>query len=104
LLTKADKMHVSSSTSKAILKEQGNINDYVTLNVKHALEARMMGQYLFGVTGTIGAGKSYITDQFVALGEKYHIPVHNIDLDKVGHKILGEYTQPGYVELRQKLA
>jgi putative protein kinase ArgK-like GTPase of G3E family len=104
LLTKADKMHVSSSATKAILKEQGKIDEYVTLNVKHALEARLLGQYLFGVTGTIGAGKSYITDQFVALGEKYAIPVHNLDLDKVGHKILGEYTEPGYLALRQKLA
>ena len=104
MLTKQDKMHVSSSTAKAILKEQGQIEDYVTLNVKHALEARMMDQYFFWITGTIGSGKSYVTDQFVQLGEKYNIPVHNIDLDKVGHKILGEYSEPGYVQLRQRLA
>lgn len=104
LLTKQDKMHISSSATKGILKEQGQITDYVTMNVKHALEARLMDQYFFGITGTIGSGKSYITDQFLQLGEKYHIPVHNLDLDKVGHKILGEYSEPGYVELRQRLA
>ena len=97
-------MHISSSVAKAVLNEQGMIADFVTLNVKHALEARLMDQYFFGITGTIGSGKSYITDQFVQLGEKCHIPVHNIDLDKVGHKILGEYTDLGYVKLRQRLA
>ncbi|MDR0282335.1 MAG: dephospho-CoA kinase [Candidatus Peribacteria bacterium] len=87
-------MHVSSSVAKAVLKEQGQITDYVTLNIKHALEARMMNQYFFGITGTIGSGKSYVTEQFVQLGKKYHIPVYNIDLDRVGHKILGEYSEP----------
>ncbi|MCK9272898.1 pantetheine-phosphate adenylyltransferase [Candidatus Gracilibacteria bacterium] len=103
LLAKQDQTHVSSSTTKAILKEQGLIQDYVTLNVKHFLETRMMGQYLVGLTGTIGAGKSYITDSFVALGLEQNIPVYNIDLDKIGHRILETATDEGYVRVRQEL-
>jgi len=103
LMARQDQTHISSSTTKAILKEQWLIQDYVTLNVKHFLEARMMGQYLVGVTGTIGAGKSYITQKFVELWEANQIPVHNIDLDKIGHWILQTAPSQGYQQIRQQL-
>ncbi len=51
-----DKPDISSSMVKGIIKEQGDkIKDYVPLNVKQALEGRMLGQYLAGLTGTIGS-------------------------------------------------
>lgn len=103
LLAKQDQTHVSSSVTKAVLKEQGDITSLVPLNVKHFLEARMMGQYIAGVTGSIGAGKSYVTDQFVQIGTQEHIPVHNIDLDKIGHAILSSAGQPGYQLVRQSI-
>jgi dephospho-CoA kinase len=48
----------------------------------------MMSQYIVGITGTIGSGKSYVSQRFVELGQKYNIPVHDIDLDHIGHYIL----------------
>jgi len=104
LFAAQDKTHISSSMTKWILKEQWNISEYVTLNVKHALESRMMDQYIVWVTGTIWAWKSYITEQFVQLWEKHNIPVHDIDLDKIGHYILWAWTEPGYIKVRQELA
>jgi putative protein kinase ArgK-like GTPase of G3E family len=41
----------------------------------------MLGQYLAGITGSVGAGKSYTTDELIKIGEKNGIPVHNLDLD-----------------------
>jgi len=104
LFAAPDKAHISSSYTKWILKEQWDITDFATPNVKHALESRMMEQYIVWVTGTIWAWKSYITKQFVALWQKHNIPVHDIDLDKIGHYILWEWIEPGYIQIRQKLA
>ncbi|MBP7848445.1 hypothetical protein KA013_04525 [Patescibacteria group bacterium] len=64
-MARQDQTHVASSVTKAVLKEQGQIDQYVKLNVKHFMEARMLGQYVVGVTGTIGAGKSHVSDLFV---------------------------------------
>ncbi|NUJ97787.1 pantetheine-phosphate adenylyltransferase [Candidatus Gracilibacteria bacterium] len=103
LFAEQNQTHVSSSVTKSLLKEQGFIQDYVSLNVKHFLEARMNGQYIVGLTGTIGAGKSYITEKFLELGKQENIPVHNIDLDKIGHRILEVAIEDGYKQIRQKL-
>jgi len=103
LLSKQDQTHISSSTTKAILREQWMIQDYVPLNVKHFLEARMMWQYIIWLTWTIWAGKSYIAEQFVQLWNEYNIPVHNIDLDKIWHWILEQATDDWYKKVRQKI-
>ncbi len=103
LLARQDQTHVASSVTKAVLKEQGQIDQYVKLNVKHFMEARMLGQYVVGVTGTIGAGKSHVSDLFVEFWKHINIPVHNIDLDKIWHHILSEAPEPGYEAVRQQL-
>lgn len=103
LFASQDKTHVSSSMARWILKVQWDINDFVTLNVKHALEARLMWQYLVWVTWTIWSWKSYITQQLVELGLENNIETHDIDLDKIGHYILCEWCDPVYIKIRQKL-
>ncbi len=103
MLATQDQTHVASSVTKAVLKEQGQIDQYVKLNVKHFMEARMLGQYIVGITWTIGAGKSYFSDKFVELGQQHNIAVHNIDLDKIGHRILGEAPEIGYQKVREEL-
>lgn len=104
LFAKKDLEHVSSSVVKAIQKEQGFIHEYVPLYVKQRLEERISGQYIVGLTGVIGAGKSYIGNLLVELGGEIGIEAHNIELDNIGHQILGELTEPVYVELREKIA
>ena len=96
--------HISSTTAKAIQKEHGLIHEYVPLYVKQCLEARMSGQYIVGVTGEIGSGKSYVSKKFEELGKEKAIPVHNIELDYLGHKILGGLKQPAYQEVRETIA
>lgn len=103
LLSKQDQTHISSSATKSILKEQWLIHDYITPGVKHFLEARMKEQYIIWLTGTIWAGKSYITQSFVDLWKEYDIPVHDIDLDKIGHWILGEAKEEWYKKVRKEL-
>lgn len=104
LFARPELAHISSSAVKGIQKEQGLIHEYVPLYVKQCLEARMSGQYIVGVTGEIGAGKSYVSQQFSRLGKQRGITVHDIELDQLGHQILGELKQPRYDDVRRQIA
>lgn len=103
LFAKPRLAHVSSSSVKAIQKEQGLIHEYVPLYVKQKLEAKISGQYVIGITGEIGCGKSYVSEKFEDLGKKKEIPVHNIELDNIGHQILEDLTEPKYQEIRETI-
>ena len=103
LFTAPELSHVSSSVVKAMTKEQGKLIPFVPMYVKQKLEERMLGQYIISVTGTIGAGKSYITKKFVELGKTKNIEVHDIDLDKISHDILSTLQEPKYIELRKNI-
>ena len=104
LEAKPELAHISSSATKAVVAAQGFAHEYTPLHVKQNLEARMLSQYNIGVTGEIAAGKSYIGKKLVEIGEKRGIPVHNIDLDSLGHDILGELLEPRYIEIRREIA
>ncbi|MFX1520389.1 MAG: pantetheine-phosphate adenylyltransferase [Promethearchaeota archaeon] len=96
--------HISSSSVKALQKEQGLVHEYVPLYVKQCLEARLSGQYIIGITGGICTGKSYIGKKFEELGNMRGIPVHNIELDYIPHRMYdGTLKEPIYVNLRRKI-
>jgi pantetheine-phosphate adenylyltransferase len=104
-----DTEHISSSAVKELQKNQGRLEAFVPFDVKQRIEERISGQYILAVTGSIGCGKSYVCKQFEALGKAKNIPVHNIDLDIIGHKILGDrkegiYTQELFVQARASIA
>lgn len=103
LFAKPQLAHVSSSAVKSIQKEHGFIHEYVTLNVKQALEKQMSKQLIIGVTGEIASGKSYVTDALVSLLDKSKIEAHNIDLDVITHEILDSLKLPQYIEVRNKI-
>ena len=97
-------VHVSSGAVKALQLEQGLIHEYVPLVAKQQLEERISKQTILSITGEIGVGKSYLSKQFQTLGAAKGIEVHVIDIDKIGHQILGELEAPLYQEFRTKLA
>jgi pantetheine-phosphate adenylyltransferase/dephospho-CoA kinase len=103
LFAKPELAHVSSGVVKAIQKEHGLIHDYVTLYVKQSLELTISRQFIIGVTGEIGVGKSYVSDLIVSTANKMGIPCHNIDLDRIGHQILEELKEPRYQQIRNDL-
>ncbi len=104
LIARPELAHVSSSAVKEIQKEQGLIHEYVPLNVKQALEARMSNQYIVTVTGEIGAGKSYVSQEFIKLGQETGLEIHNIELDQITHQIYQELPQPKYSQIRDTIA
>ncbi|MBI4918526.1 pantetheine-phosphate adenylyltransferase [archaeon] len=103
LIAKPEQRHVSSSAAKAIQKEYGDLTKYVPLTVKQKLEEKISGQYLIGLAGGAGSGKSYISKRFEELSKQKNLEVHSVDLDKIGHKILGEWTEPLYVKIREQI-
>ncbi len=103
LFARPELAHISSSTVKGIQIEQGLIHEYVPLYVKQCLEARLSGQYIVGITGEIGSGKSYVSRKFCDIGKTKGISVHNVELDRVGHQILGELKEPIYEEIRRQI-
>jgi len=101
LFARPELAHVSSSAVKGVLKEQGFIHESVPLYVKQCLEKRMLGQYLLGITGEIGVGKSYVGKKLEDIGKTNGVSVHNVELDEIGHKILSCLEEPKYQEVRQ---
>lgn len=96
--------HVSSGAVKALQLEQGLIHEYVPPLAKQRLEERLSGQYMLAVTGEIGVGKSYVTRQLAALATAQGIDAHIIDVDQLGHAILGELALPLYRDFRAEVA
>ncbi|MFK8104536.1 MAG: pantetheine-phosphate adenylyltransferase [Saprospiraceae bacterium] len=96
--------HVSSGAVKALQLEQGLIHEYLPLYAKQQLEAKLSGQFILTITGEIGVGKSYVSQQFERLATQQNIPVHRIDIDHIGHALLSELTEPRYQSLRDEIA
>ena len=97
-------MHVSSTTIKALQKEEGFIQSYVPLYVKQCLEARISGQYCVEVTGEIGSGKTRASEAFRDLGRSRGLEVHTLEMDQIGYQILEELTQPSYHQTRERIS
>lgn len=95
--------HISSSSVKAIQKEQGLIHEYVPMMVKNELEQKMSDQIIVSVTGEIGVGKTYVCQKLVELGEKQGLTVHHIELDHLAHDIYEKQTESGYEKVRNQL-
>jgi pantetheine-phosphate adenylyltransferase len=100
--------HISSSTVKELQKHQANnVRDYVPLTVKQALEFKISGQFLIGVTGGIGCGKSFVTKKLVEIAENdpvYKGLFHSIDMDELGRYILKDSTEDIHMLIRDKVA
>lgn len=100
--------HVSSSNVKALQAENGLIHEYVPLPVKKMLERKISHQLVYGVTGVMGSGKSYVAEQLSIYAEAQHAVseinplVHNIELDKLAHQVY-ELDKPGYEDIRKKI-
>lgn len=96
--------HVSSGAVKALQLEQGLIHEYVPPLAKQRLEERLSGQYHLAITGEIGVGKSYVTRQLAALADAEGIATHIVDVDQIGHAILGDLSLPLYRDFRTEVA
>ncbi len=97
--------HISSSAVKELQEYQTtNILDYVPMVVKQALEKRISKQLKIGVIGSIGCGKSYVTNELISMFSMNNITVSDIDMDRIGRYILTESKEPNHLDIRLNLA
>lgn len=103
LFTKAELAHISSSAVKEIQNDQGLIQDYVSPYVKQCLEKKLSKQFIIGLTGEIGSGKSYIGQELVKLAKADNIVAHNIELDLISSQIQENLSEEKYKLVRQEI-
>ncbi len=96
-------LDLSSSASKTVLSLQGDIRDYVRMIVKQAMEWRLLGQYLAGITGGPWSWKSFTTEMFINFCKENGINWYHLDMDKVGHYILWTSQEPVYQTIRHQI-
>jgi pantetheine-phosphate adenylyltransferase/dephospho-CoA kinase len=102
--SKKEFSNISSSSIKALQKEQGLVHDSIPLYVKQCLEARLSGQHIMNLTGSIGVGKSRVSSKLEEIGKQHGIPVYHIELDHIPHHMYdGTYKEPIYAETRKKI-
>ncbi|AKM81412.1 MAG: Pantetheine-phosphate adenylyltransferase [Candidatus Pacebacteria bacterium GW2011_GWF2_38_9] len=103
LFAKPSLAHISSSAVKEIQQEQGLIQDYVPSYVKQCVEAKLSEQFIVGLTGEIGVGKSYLGQKMVALAQKMGLEAHNIELDHLSWQIQSDLKEEKYEVVRKKI-
>lgn len=85
---------ISSSAVRELQRNQGDITKYVDLRVKQAMEVHLSNQRLIGITGTVGAGKTYMANKLCEIGRKnMKMDFHNIELDTIGRDLLSKDTR-----------
>jgi pantetheine-phosphate adenylyltransferase len=87
--------HVSSSVAKDLtVNYSADLLDYVPMYVKMQLEKKLLNQLRIGVTGDIGAGKSFVTSKIRQFLSENNIKSYDIDMDLIGRYILTESDEP----------
>lgn len=93
--------HVSSSAAKELVKNYGVSYEFVPLFVKQKLEERISEQYLIGVTGVIGSGKTYLCNEICK--RTNDIDIHHIEFDDLAYQILNVLKEDAYQNVRLKI-
>jgi pantetheine-phosphate adenylyltransferase len=103
LFAKPSLAHISSGAVKEIQESQGLIQDYVPSYVKQCVEAKLSGQYIIGLTGEIGSGKSYVGQKLVELARNLNLNAHNIELDHLAWQIQSDLKEEKYELVRKQI-
>lgn len=86
ILTEPNQSHVSSSSSKSLVKAFFSAIEYLPVISKKALEIKINEQKYIGITGLMGSGKSYIAEEL----DKKYSDVFNVDLDSLCNEVYNE--------------
>lgn len=93
---------ISSTAVKEMIIAGGEIHQSVGILVKSALEKKLKKQFLIGISGGVGTGKSTVAKILVQELQAKNIPAQTIDLDILGHEVL-ETKNPSEIEVKQKI-
>ncbi|MFA6097483.1 MAG: dephospho-CoA kinase [Candidatus Paceibacterota bacterium] len=100
--------NVSSSNFKNFVKWGLKATDFAPALTREALELRLRGQLLVGVTGGIGAGKSTFAKKIEDIskenGNKNRTRIYHINLDDLGKVIHSADKTPRFLQIRKQIA
>lgn len=90
---------ISSTAIKTMLQYSVDVSTMCPLFVKSKLERRRFNRYIFGVTGGMGSGKSYVSAKLVDAFKARGIPAHHLNLDDCIRASMNE-DSPGAQQMR----
>lgn len=100
--------NVSSSNFKNFVKWGLKATDFAPALTREAMELRLRGQLLIGVTGGIGAGKSTFAREIEEIskrnGNKDRTKIYHINLDDLGKVIHSADQTPRFLQIRKQIA
>jgi Dephospho-CoA kinase len=74
--------YISSSAERTMIKVGAKgVSSHSSPMASHLMDIRLRDQYIIGMVGEMGSGKSFHGEMYATLGEMYKIPTHNIDMD-----------------------
>jgi len=94
---------VSSSMVKEFVSHGLDVDRFVPLFVKRAMEERLLGQYRIAVTGPIAVGKSWVAAELVRQVTQNHAFAGHFNLDDLVRKLYSEESA-GAQRVRDDLA
>ena len=106
--TNPELTNVSSSNFKNFVKWGLKATSFAPALTREALELKLRGQLLIGVTGGIGAGKSTFSRSIERIsgknGNADKVKVYHINLDDLTKVIYSSDPMPRFLKIREKVA
>jgi pantetheine-phosphate adenylyltransferase len=94
---------VSSTLVKAFVQLRLDVDKFVPMFVKQALEEKLLQQYRVTVTGGIAVGKSFVAAELAAQAARAGIPSKHVNVDQLLRDVYDEQSE-GAQEVREALA
>lgn len=94
---------VSSTMVKIFVQLQLDVDRFVPMFVKQALEERLLGQYRITVTGGIAVGKSWVAAELARLARDAGAQATHVNVDQLLRDLYDEPSN-GAQQVRDKLA
>lgn len=94
---------VSSTLVKAFVQLRLDVDRFVPMFVKQALEERLLGQYRVTVTGGIAVGKSWVAAELARQAKAAGIEATHVNVDQLLRDVYDE-DSPGAQDVRDEIA
>ncbi|MEY4745075.1 MAG: hypothetical protein RL272_1020 [Candidatus Parcubacteria bacterium] len=94
---------VSSTLVKAFVQLRLDVDRFVPMSVKQALEERLLGQYRVTVTGGIAVGKSWVASELARQAKAAGISATHINVDQLLRDVYDEDSS-GAQDVRDAIA
>lgn len=92
---------ISSTRLKEDVRRGKLVHEHTTPRIKQALEEKLLGVTIIGVTGQMGSGKSTYCRNLVEYAKTQGVGITHIDCDAVAHSL---YTSGSHPDLQKKIA